>query len=610
MTRLFSIRHHAWTILALIIGVAGLFFFASEGLLSPPGGEDRSASILFIWFVSVILGLVGVVLAVLDTGRVLHEQRAAALYAKHLKSRSLESCPKLEHDSRHSSAQMLYRDIVRIHEHDGWLDRGWLDWAIRRTKVELAPIGGATRALAGLLMILAVLGTFAGMRDAVPELADAIQRITGAESGQTVVGADGGGVQTGPPGEQVRRALNHVSDAFGANLLALFGAVVLGIAAHGAAKGRSDILRVLSVATEREVVASGGREASGADLSTAVRAMTSNAQAVVGTKESIDSLNQMLLDFRRDLRHSLDDLGSNVTRTIQISLEEKMVGTLEATSKGLGRVAEALAATTVAYEGLLQDQDLSRKALQNGVTELERSAQKISSELQHGAEGVRQGVGKLDERIEQQSKAFHSAIGGLSNVIERADSSITEATASLGRSTDQLGDTLRKVEQVAAGQAEAVERWSSATSPYAKAFESAAKALHAVSDDTRLSAVKILDRIRESDLSVQKGFSDLARSMEKDSAAATQAIREAGGLIARSAEVSTEESKIAMKETAGSLVSASATFRGVVDDLCKSREELLGKPPVRVEISERSIERLAARRKNGRGFFGLFRRTG
>jgi hypothetical protein len=95
-------------------------------------------------------------------------------------------------------------------------------------EVRTAAYGAFARYASSLLLLLAVLGTFAGVKTALPELITAIGSNTNDTTGLV-------------------NALSAVASAFGGNALALVGAVAVGLMAQGLSLGRRNLLERLEL---------------------------------------------------------------------------------------------------------------------------------------------------------------------------------------------------------------------------------------------------------------------------------------------------------------------------------------------------------------------------
>lgn len=590
------LAHSAWTFLATVFLILGIVLFAREGILSPPAPE-QSLTLVFIWWSSLCVGVIGLLLGVRDFWQLIRERAAARRLESFIDDPERDRVVDLLREPAPTAAGSIYRSIVGTREQGGWVDRTWLAWTIRSVRGELAVIGRTTRAVAGLLMILAVLGTFAGMRDAVPDLSLAIQNVTRSD-----MPADGSTADPSGSGQQVRDALDDVSAAFGANFLALFGAVVLGMASLGATTARAKLVRELALAAERLVVASGSGSASGADLADAIRAMTASSQSIHGMRDSIDRLNTMLRGFRADLRQSLEDLGSNVSRSIQVSLEEQMVETLDRTSRGVNDVATALAATTVAYEALIDDQTNSREALDRGVRALEKAADQATGVIQAELATLNTGVESVGDKVDRTGQKLSEGLDQMSAAVRGVERATEASRKSLSEGTRDLREAVKEVEDAAMSQADIVRKWTDATGAYGDKFEAACLALESAGKDTRDAAIKILDRLRQSELAAQGRAEELGIRIEERLAKTNAAIDR----VRETLSESTSKSAEALADAANTLEVAAQTFSETMQRLESDRAQLLRQAPVRVELTPRSVEDLSKPRTGG--LFRFFRR--
>ena len=383
-----------------------------RGTLLPKLNEDAPASFA-IWLLSAALLAFGFI---------------RALFEAQMLKREWAALDMLDGDQARISS--LYPETITAHR------RGAVLQAVEEKRVErefrqssrslassaLAGVGSITRFGSSALLVMAVLGTFAGMKSAMPGLVDAINASGlqddtrsapavssdsrgsgGLAAGAVSAGAkQGTGSVTGAPRSamgtivksngDIGGSLTMISEAFGSNFLALFGSLLLGLLAFGAALERRDFLTCLEVTSERRLYRQLPTNADATELERAIGELQRSVAAVAQIGYAVDRLGSGISDLRGMLRETMSDMHSAFSSTVQqhaVRTQQHMndaVGQLVST---LGTTSQALDATAVSYQGLvrgLEERDLGMRkaadALAEHARELvamqERSAQSVT----------------------------------------------------------------------------------------------------------------------------------------------------------------------------------------------------------------------------------------
>ena len=528
----------------------------------------------------------------------------------------------------------------------------WVSSAIRRTNLELTPLGAATRALAAVLLLLAVLGTFAGMRKAVPKLQRAVSSVaTRSEDAREADLA------------QFGEALKDVGDSFGANFLALLGSVVLGVGAFGATRAKAGILSDLASVLDQCASNLPDQDIAGDDLAAAVREVQAVATAVAGTRGSIERLNTSLGGFQRDLAQALNNLGTNVSRTIEVRLQEKLANALDEVTKQLGDVAKAVSATSLAYEGLFKDQAKRFEGIEGIAASLTTSAASVSDSVQTAARESKESLesfGKALERAEKdaghriaseveglsaatekaaqgskealdnfgkalqraESEAGHmisnevkglsEATAGFAQQLEAVSKSVKEATAELSSSLRAIQVVEESLRDAADKELEAIEKMGELTRPYVDRLDTAIKGLENVAGDTRSGVKLALEQAQEVTRTMLGEFAKLRRDVAGDLNRVRQQIETSSVALSNRVDetgtglTSKIDDAVGQLEGAGeSLTTAERGFSSALERYRGSIEQAISRPRVTIDLSEESIDKLAsATRKKRRRFFG------
>lgn len=595
-----------WLLAPLVGGLGLLWYLRSKGLLDPPGGE--LAAITVVWRLSAGVLLLGMGLAVIDIVRVMAE----AIGAQALRTgQDPQQSRTWFVSGGGSSAARRYVELERLRkaiEAGVAVPVDWLSTAHRSTRLELAPIGAATRALAALLLLLAVLGTFAGMREALPGLTGAI--------GSAADAPRGGGVSLTDLGT----ALQGVADAFGANLLALAGSAILGLAAFGVTRSRSSILETIGAALDSSAGLI-GREATGHDLHSAIVAVENAAKSVAGTTGAIRDLRGSLDTFQGQLADALERLGSNVNRTIQVRLEEQVAGALREVSTNFGEVASAVSGTAVAYEGMVAAMGERNVEIERGTQALRgasegatatlvgvqaaatSSVDKLTTSLREAELSASRSIGEHVERLSTATERHAALLSddvrqladastSASRSIDQATQGITSTATLLENSLNGLTELQEELGGVLRDQLNAIGGLDDSTAPIVERFDRALLALESAAGSTAMAIRQAQTEVQDLSLTYSTTVSDLAADLRSQFASSLERMELAA---AKQADLNTE----ALKATREAFENAAATFERTEVRLSTSLTAL-GTETVQalralrtVELSPRTIQALA-----------------
>lgn len=294
----------------------------------------------------------------------------------------------------------------------------------------LAGIGTITRFGSSALLVMAVLGTFAGMRNALPPLITAIATAAKAEQAPSgAFGSDGSG--------DIQTALTLVAEAFGSNFLALFGSLVLGLVAFGASLERRDLLTRLEVLSERRLYRQLPADADATELQKAVDELQRSVAAVADIGFAVDRLGTGIGDLRGVLRQTLSDMQSAFSTSIQqhaVRSQQQLneaIGQLVGT---LGTTSRALDATAVSYQGLVK-----------GLEERDLGVRRAADVLAEHSRGLLVIEERSSATALQAAKATETAASTLARVSAIADvalpafvRSADDISTALGTQAEQL----------------------------------------------------------------------------------------------------------------------------------------------------------------------------
>jgi len=231
-------------------------------------------------------------------------------------------------------------------------------------------VGVNARYASALLLLLAVLGTFSGVKSALPELIQA----AGAATSQ-------GGAGTG-----MVDALREVAGAFGANSLALLAAIAVSVMSQGLSIGRRNFLERLEHASEPLFSGVGGAS-SGDPLTNAMEALRGSADVMSGTAGSIRNLESVVNDlsttFRdsfQELTQQLQDLALQQERSMHEKTAQEFSALQVAVQEMSEMVEQVIRANTTLVETIGRQHQESRDTI--------TAATAVYSSLDRGVAGV------------------------------------------------------------------------------------------------------------------------------------------------------------------------------------------------------------------------------
>jgi hypothetical protein len=234
-----------------------------------------------------------------------------------------------------------------------------------------ARLGSFPRYASSLLLLLAVLGTFAGVKTALPALIDAV-----TETGTPSAGATVGGATIAAP-------LRAVADAFGGNALALIGAIAVGLMAQGLAIGRRNLLERLELASAEYVY---GREANTASdpLQAAVIALNRTADEIHSSTGSLLGIESGLegLGSRFDAAFAaLEGRLSDLLEHRESGIHDRTRHALDAVQTRLATMTEVLDANTRLYSGMIEQVGARAAESREAIGELQIASAKLGTAL-------------------------------------------------------------------------------------------------------------------------------------------------------------------------------------------------------------------------------------
>ena len=342
--------------------------------------------------------------------------------------------------------------------------------AERRT----ARLGGFARYASTLLLLLAVLGTFAGVKTALPGLIDAVNAENGASQVAPQARIVGREPAAGPSagaggttGQSLTAPLRAVADAFGGNALALIGAIAVGLMAQGLVVGRRNLLERLELVSAEYVY--GAQDGGSADpLTAAVRALQGTAEEVHATTGHLLGIEAGLETLGDDFGRALDKLDS---RLLQV-LEQQEAGLHERTSKSLEQLELRVAALAASVDGNAR----AYGGLIDRIGERAEESRQALAEMKRASDALTMALGAVTE-LGTASAAAREQIQESSRQLAENTGHVVRGTAALTQAVAEASPTIKALDGAIAQAVSRIE----------KVDERAAASWSAVAEEVRRS---------------------------------------------------------------------------------------------------------------------------
>jgi hypothetical protein len=333
--------------------------------------------------------------------------------------------------------------------------------------------GHVARFAASLLMLLAVLGTFAGVKTALPSLIDAIS----ATGGGAGAGADS---MVGP--------LRAVADAFGGNALALVGAIAVGLMAQGLSVGRRHLLERLELASA-EYIYDMQRTQNADPLIAAVSSLSGAASAVRDASGSFMGLEGSLQGLSQSFRAGFD--------TLNDQLADLMRQQDEALHQRTSKALDELQARVVAMSGVLEQNTRLYAGLVDRVGERSAESREALQHMQASSEAVAKGLHGIVKAGDASRAAADSITEGMGALVE-GTARVEERMAFLAETVENSLPAIQQVEAVVRSAADrvgeidarAARHWKDAADEIRREFASLAVAHTAQPAQTQMLAAQ------------------------------------------------------------------------------------------------------------------------
>jgi hypothetical protein len=344
--------------------------------------------------------------------------------------------------------------------------------AVSRT----APLGSCARYVSQLLLLMTVLGTFVGVKEALPDLVCSLNTRADSASARQAGGRDAAcpplavpaprdSVATSPSQARgfdetrLRKALRQVADAFGSNLGALLGSITLGLVAFGLGSGRQNLLARLehvSILYVYPLLASASDE-------------SALAQAVAKLADASDSLERIaqISGELGDLRATLRQMSEETREALAGVLQEQRQQVLSDSQQRVDRLGQQLTDLAVAvqqsvllYDGLAAATSERSEILAHALDEVRASA----TELRGARVDYGRYVEESTQEVRAQLTALDTTFAAVRASVEGAATASGAIRQELGAARDDVGTLIGRADAVARalGEAEARQRQAAA----------------------------------------------------------------------------------------------------------------------------------------------------
>jgi hypothetical protein len=452
-----------------------------HGVLLP---RSDMLAVWAVWGLSIAVILVGFVFAARDVAVLWREGRA--LDRARSKGEGFVDHVGASAAVEHTVVAQRARRIYDLRHESGAAIQGVRLGLKAEAAAQLAGIATVPRFLSSTLLLLAVVGTFVGMKTALPLLTEALT----FDSVGPAVDRNSIGI-----------ALTEIANAFGANFLALIGALCLGIVAFGAGAERRALVTSLESFSERHLFP---RLPSGADntaIERLVHELRTSIGEIVAVGSGIGDLRGAIEGFQHSLSQSIGSMQAAFSGQFQRDLlrvqRESATNTQELT-KSVTEIAKALGTTTLAYEGLVE------------------------------------GLRERDYGLGRAAAANIAAAETLTQANDRIADQIRIASTELASTGKQLGGVSKNLLERVRTLEETHERSTAELNAGALAIEASIAGLHgeatALRDELRLIAghhATLLDAVRVADANAVDGLRRVTVSVDQGTGEVAQAAREA-----------------------------------------------------------------------------------
>ena len=465
-----------------------------------PAGNNLA--VWSVWLISLIALLFGV---------------AAALRDVVLLDREAEAISRL---TTGADLGERYKDTITAHRADGLAEFRRINASAPHARellraqagVEFARFGTRTRFIASSLLLLAVIGTFVGMKTAIPNLAQAIRY--GSDSGATSGSAS---VNT----STIQSALEEVANAFGSNFLAILGALALGVAAYGAAADRRRLMVSLEQESERTLYKPLNAKDDLPAIKQLIEEFRINVRDVASVSAGVSDLRSAIISFQSTLKTTIEGLQASFTTGFQRNLidnQKKIATEMTTLVASVAEISQSLGKSADAHTALVGEVGERNTAFNASIAAFRESGDRISSAIGfagNAVQGAAQQLGRSAETLANAGNEITTLVGA----VDRLSGAAAKSIATTQDGIDSVLDGQRKLTVETAAHVERALASIASAGATARDFYSradrATDELRTKMDTVGVSANSLAVRIGETMAKLDGAIVTGASSLEK-----------------------------------------------------------------------------------------------
>lgn len=350
-------------------------------------------------------------------------------------------------------------------------------------EVRTAAYGAFARYASSLLLLLAVLGTFAGVKTALPKLIEAVSSTTNDTSGLV-------------------DALNAVASAFGGNALALVGAVSVGLMAQGITLGRRNLLERLELISAEYLY---GRNVAAETnpMQSAVVALRDTAREMQSASGAMLGIEGGLQELGNEFRGSLESLGDRLREIVaqqEQGMHDRTADSLTELRRRTESLVDSVSANAQVYAGLAEAVGTRARDTTDALQQMRDTNAQLTNALRSvsaSGEATAKAFGQLETAVAELKRGSESADARLD--------ALTAAVRGMDPTFTALGRTLASAdERLRAGEEASRRGWQQTAEQIAQQLGEATQAIQSV--DQRTAAA--LDQLRQTAVARTGGSSD------------------------------------------------------------------------------------------------------
>jgi ABC-type transporter Mla subunit MlaD len=386
-----------------------------------------------------------------------------------------------------------------------------------------ASIGSCARYVSSLLLLLTVLGTFIGIKAALPQLIEALNTASG-------IGADATTTL-----RLMHDALGSVGGAFGSNLGALLGSISLGLASFGLSSGRQNTLARLEQVSSVYVYPLRASRMHETSLADTVKTLAKASANFGGVGEQLGDFGNAIQNLAATVQDSLD----GTRRAIQELLKQQSAQVAQESRQVVDKVERQITETAISVQqatglystiaGTLADQSdalvRAMSTVDQAAAELRKSREQFAIYVDSATQTLDQRLGRLEQGVTRHSKIarrtyrefarIESGVAGLSTTALALATTIRDAEASQREALRELD--VKTADAIAA-------RLGMVTSPITESSQAIMESSRAMIESAQLStdASRSLPRaIREAtEAGIEAGLRRTKAEQSNDGASA------------------------------------------------------------------------------------------